>query len=258
MNRTIIFNADDWGLSQQIHQAIVSLHGERAIDAAGIMMGQDFTDQAVDYARNHPDLRVGIHLFATDRDCKPLGRDRWPFAWPEDLFINAAMGLPYVQAIALEQIRLQLAAYRDTRLPLHFVNSHYHFHAHRDFVDQTITAIREYFPHFDGWMRFGDSKPFPGSAYATGDLLFDLIEKKTFQESWTGLHNKTLWGMSSTFKNDAAQVAHAARQLGHGLHEFFFHPGRGKSLSEGSADYTALLELTKLFPQSERNLSALP
>ena len=254
MSRIILFNADDWGLSQGIHDSIVSLHRKRAIDAAGIMMGQKFTNMAVAYAKANPELRVGLHLFATDRDCKPLGRDRWPFGWPEDLFINTAMVLPHVQSIALGQVRAQLKAYHDTGLPLHFVNGHFHFHAHKDFSDQAIAAIHESFPDFKGWVRFGDSKPYPGSLFARGDLLFDLIEKHTFKLRWAGRCNDTLWGMSSTFENEAKQVATTAKLLGDGFHEFFFHPGRAQNLNSNGRDHAALMELVTHFPKSYRNL----
>jgi hypothetical protein len=168
------------------------------------------------------------------------------------------MNLQPVQAVALEQVRLQLAAYKQTKLPLRFVNSHFHFHANRDFSQQAIAAVREHFPNFKGWIRFGDSKPYPGSIFSATDGVGDLLEKQTFVMKWDGPCNDTLWGMSSTFKNDAATVARTARQLGEGFHEFFFHPGRAGSLAATGRDHAALIELAKTFPKSERNLSALP
>jgi predicted glycoside hydrolase/deacetylase ChbG (UPF0249 family) len=66
MPKIILFNADEWGLSAKIHDAIASLADRNAIDAAGIMVGQKFTQEAVEYAMANTNLKVGLHLFAND------------------------------------------------------------------------------------------------------------------------------------------------------------------------------------------------
>ena len=50
-HRRIAFIADDWGLSPRIHEAITHLAELDAIEGAGIMMGQEFTSSAVEWAR---------------------------------------------------------------------------------------------------------------------------------------------------------------------------------------------------------------
>ncbi|TLD69316.1 ChbG/HpnK family deacetylase [Phragmitibacter flavus] len=261
MSRIIVFNADDWGLSEPIHEAITQLHEKNAIDAAGIMMGQRYTQQAVNYARANPSLRVGLHLFASDRDCAPCSRPAWPRLWPEDILINTTLFLPHIQEIALAEVNAQLQAYKETGLPLHFINSHYHFHANHQFLELFAEQLEHQFPDFKGWLRLGETRLFPFAApdpvIATRDWLVDLMESRIFKQNWSGWHNDTLWGLDSTFENDASTIAAAIAKLGSGFHEFFFHPGRGRKLTDSSTDQTALLELVDLVPQIQRRVSAL-
>lgn len=262
MSKIIIFIADDWGLSRQIHDSISLLHQEKAIDAAAIMMGQAHTGEAVAYAKDHPDLRVGLHLFATDRDCRPCTMKQWPPFWPEDIFINTALSLPKVRGIVLAEVRAQLLAYRETGLPLHFLNSHFHFHAHHQLLDAVSNVLWEVFPDFKGWLRLGASRLFPanlpGPVLSARDWMADLIGSGIFAKTWAGRHNDTLWGLDATFQNDASQIAAAVASLEDGFHEFFFHPGRGKKLTDVSTDQAALLQLTTLVPQSRRHITGLP
>jgi hypothetical protein len=51
--------------------------------------------------------------------------------------------------------------------------------------------------------------------------------------------SNTLWGLGRSFRMQAREVADAARQLGAGLHEFYFHP---RSV-DNDADTQCLLEL---------------
>ena len=258
MSKIILFNADDWGLSQQIHDSITSLADQDAVDAAGIMMGQRFTTEAVEYAKAHPKLRVGIHLFANDPDCHPLTRQSWPRIWPPGLMLSISLGIPAFHDLILAEADAQLAAWKKTRLPLSFVNSHLNYHSNKHHLHEFIALVRKHFPRFNGWIRLGDAKFFEGSIMKRGDLALDLIEKGIFASSWEGRSNDTIWGTDSVFKNHAAQILGAVKSLGPGFHEFYFHPGRNKSLADDGADYQALLNLATQLPASARNVSLLP
>lgn len=263
MSRSILFNADDWGLSKGIHTAITTLADQKAIDAAGIMVGQRYTQDAVEYARANQDLLVGIHLFANDPDCRPLTRDRWPFLWPDSADLLGRLLLPFDTDLVLAEVRAQLQAYRKTGLRLNFINSHFHFHAHPKVDDGIREEIHKVFPDFSGWLRLGKIRLFPvgGVPVLQGipDKLSDWI-LGSLQEGggkWTGPRNDTLWGLDSTFKNNSTDILNAAQTLGDGFHEFFFHPGRGRSLQEDSTDQAALLELADKLPRSHRNVDSL-
>jgi len=257
MPRIILFNADDWGLSQQIHDDITDLHQAKAIDAAGIMMGQPFTDLAIDYARSNPSLITGIHLFASDSLCQPLSVESWPQIWPSDFWINTTVWLPSVETLIYRELDVQLAAWKKTGLPLRFVNSHFHIHANRGVFDKIAHKVREHFPDFTGWLRLGDSKPIRSGIPTLLDPVSNLIESNMFVRDWRGRNNDTLFGLDTTFHNTAADLLQVCEGLDDGFHEFFLHPGRGKSLSERGSDTKALFELTSDFPQSARNLSDL-
>jgi hypothetical protein len=258
VSKIILFNADDWGLSQRIHDSITSLADQNAIDAAGIMMGQRFTAKAVEYAKSNPDLRAGIHLFANDPDCHPLTRQSWPRIWPPGLMLPISLGFPAFHDLILAEADAQLAAWKDTDLPLSFVNSHMGYHSSKQHLHDFVSLIKKHFPDFNGWIRLGDVKFFEGSVMQRGDLALDLIEKGIFARSWEGRSNETIWGTDSVFKNNASQIVKAVKSLGPGFHEFYFHPGRNKSLADNGTDQQALLDLAIQLPQAARNVSQLP
>jgi hypothetical protein len=264
MPKIILFNADDWGLSAKIHQAITSLADQNAIDAAGIMVGQKFTREAVDYAKANEHLKVGLHLFANDPDCQPLTRDAWPPHWPGYFDFLGRLILPMDTDLILAEVRAQLLAYRETGLRLDFINGHFHFHAHPRVRKAIQHEIRQTFPRFTGWLRLGDIRLFPLGKIPRLQGIPDTLARTilgTLQRGsgdWTGLKNDTLWGLDSTFKNNAADITRVTQSLGDGFHEFFFHPGRGRHLTDDSTDHAALLELATRLPASARNVSLLP
>lgn len=264
MPKIILFNADDWGLSAKIHESITSLADRNAIDAAGIMVGQKHTRAAVDYARRNKTLKVGLHLFANDPDCRPLTRDRWPALWPGKIDLLGRLMLPFDTDLILAEVRAQLQAYRETALRLDFINSHFHFHAHPRVRDAIQHEIHQTFPDFAGWLRFGDIRLFPLGKIPRIQGIPDTLARTilgTLQGgngNWIGLKNDTLWGLDSTFRNAAADILHVADSLGDGFHEFFFHPGRGKYLTDDSTDHAALVDLATQLPAAARNVSRLP
>jgi chitin disaccharide deacetylase len=263
MSKSILFNADDWGLSRNIHKAITSLAEQRAIDAAGIMVGQRYTQDAVEYAKAHQDLLVGIHLFANDPDCRPLTRDRWPFLWPDSIDLLGRLIFPFDTDLILAEVRAQLHAYRKTGLRLNFINSHFHFHAHPKLDDEIREEIHKVFPNFSGWLRLGEVRLFPVGGIPILQDIPDTLSNwiiSSLQEGvgkWKGTRNDTLWGLDSTFRNNSSDILKAAESLDDGFHEFFFHPGRGKSLADKSTDQAVLVELAQLLPRSSRNISSL-
>lgn len=263
MPKIILFNADDWGLSAKIHAAVTSLADRNAIDAAGIMVGQKYTRDAVDYAMANRNLKVGLHLFANDPDCRPLTRDRWPPHWPGYFDFIVRLFLPIDTDLILAEVRAQLLAYRETGLRLDFINSHFHFHAHPRVHDRIREEIHSVFPEFSCWLRLGDIRLFPLGKATRLQNIPDTIARNILgalqrgNAEWTGLKNDTLWGLDSTFRNNAADILLVSATLGDGFHEFFFHPGRGRLLTDDSTDHAALLELASQLPASVRNVSLL-
>ena len=60
--RRLIVNADDFGRSHAINQAVIRAHREGILTTASLMVNESAADEAVALARENPDLGVGLHL----------------------------------------------------------------------------------------------------------------------------------------------------------------------------------------------------
>jgi hopanoid biosynthesis associated protein HpnK len=135
--RRLIVNADDFGRSPSINEAVIRAHREGILTSASLMVNEPASDAAVELARQNPRLGVGLHLTLV------LGRAALPpreipgLANARGEFTNspAAAGFGYFFRPGLreqlrQEIHAQFARFRATGLPLDHVNGHLHFHQH--------------------------------------------------------------------------------------------------------------------------------
>lgn len=72
--RAIIFNADDFGLSRKLNAGIIQAHRYGVVRSASLMSAAPAFADAVDLAREHTELDLGIHLaLTTVRPVLPAG-----------------------------------------------------------------------------------------------------------------------------------------------------------------------------------------
>jgi chitin disaccharide deacetylase len=133
----LIVNADDFGRSHSINEAVIRAHREGILTTASLMVNEAGYDEAVARARENPRLGVGLHLTLL------CGKSALP---PEKIpgLVNArgefsdkpiATGFRYFfQRGLCDQLRLEIQAqfqkFRATGLPLDHVNGHLHLHLH--------------------------------------------------------------------------------------------------------------------------------
>ena len=133
----LIVNADDFGRSHSINQAVIRAHQEGILTSASLMVNEPGFEEAVQLARNHPRLAVGLHLTLL------CGHSALPFEKIPGLVDSqrefsdspVAAGFRYFASPSLRaQLRDELAAqfekFRQTNLKLDHVNGHLHFHMH--------------------------------------------------------------------------------------------------------------------------------
>jgi len=135
--RRLIVNADDFGRSHSINQAVIRAHREGILTSASLMVNENGFDEAVKVAKENPKLGVGLHLTLLQ------GHSTLP---PEKIpgLVNslgefsespAGVGLNYFLKRNLrEQLRAETRAqfekFRSTGLLLDHVNGHLHLHLH--------------------------------------------------------------------------------------------------------------------------------
>lgn len=78
MNNKIIFNADDFGISLGVNQAIVKAYNEGVLNSASLMVNQKYAKDAVKLHKDMPNLALGLHVNLTNE---------YPAAKAEDIFL---------------------------------------------------------------------------------------------------------------------------------------------------------------------------
>jgi predicted glycoside hydrolase/deacetylase ChbG (UPF0249 family) len=73
MNRRIVINADDFGISSGVNQAVAQAHTDGVLTSTTIMANMPAADEAVEIAKQLPDLGVGVHLNLFEG--QPLSKD---------------------------------------------------------------------------------------------------------------------------------------------------------------------------------------
>ncbi|MGH8002897.1 MAG: hopanoid biosynthesis-associated protein HpnK [Brasilonema sp.] len=133
----VIINGDDFGFSHGVNQAIIKAHQEGVLTSTSLMVTGEAFDEAVELARAHPTLAVGLHLVLV------CGRAALPPSQIPHL-VDSAGNFPYsaprsglcyqfIQATHEElrrEIRTQLEKFRSSGLRLSHVDGHLHMHVH--------------------------------------------------------------------------------------------------------------------------------
>jgi hopanoid biosynthesis associated protein HpnK len=137
MERRLIVNADDFGLSPSVNEAVIRAYGEGILTTASLMVNEKGFDEAVKLAKKNSRLGVGLHLtLLTGRSALPPEKIAGLVS-PRGEFSNKpiATGFRYYFKSELhEQLRLEIHAqfekFHATGLPLDHVNGHLHLHLH--------------------------------------------------------------------------------------------------------------------------------
>jgi hopanoid biosynthesis associated protein HpnK len=135
--RRLIVNADDFGRSSDINEAVVEAHRAGILTSASLMVNEPAAAEAIAVARTHPSLGVGLHLVLV------AGRAALP---PGEIpgLVNAAGVFPdHAVRVGLRlffrrglrgqlerEIAAQFEAFAATGLPLDHVNGHLNLHLH--------------------------------------------------------------------------------------------------------------------------------
>jgi hopanoid biosynthesis associated protein HpnK len=135
--RRLIVNADDFGRSHSINEAVIRAHQDGILTTASLMVNEPGLDEAVALARQNPRLGVGLHL-ALSHGHSALPPEKIPgLVNGRGEFSNqpTATGFRYFMRRSLrEQLRREIDAqfekFRATGLALDHVNGHLHFHLH--------------------------------------------------------------------------------------------------------------------------------
>lgn len=135
--RRLVVNADDFGLSRTINEAVIRAHREGILTTASLMVNEASCGEAVELAKQNSSLGVGLHLTLL------MGHSALPQSEIPGLvnegqeFLNdpVKVGFRYFFHRGLreqlrKEIHAQFARFRATGLTLDHVNGHLHLHLH--------------------------------------------------------------------------------------------------------------------------------
>lgn len=137
LRRRLVVNADDFGLSAEVNEAVVRAHRDGVLTTASLMVSGECWEEAVELAHRNPRLGVGLHLVLV---CGRSVLAREHVAGLVDVhgkFSEEAVraGWRYffrrrLRAELEEEIGAQIARFRDTGLVMDHVNGHLNMHMH--------------------------------------------------------------------------------------------------------------------------------
>ena len=249
--RRLIVNADDFGRSASINEAVIRAHREGILTTASLMVNEVACDEAVALARENPRLGVGLHLTLLCGHAA-LPPERIPGLVNADRAFTdnpAGAGFRYFFQRGLrEQLRAEIHAqfqkFRATGLPLDHVNGHLHLHLHpvvfsilmEDAGRLGIERMRLTFDPFWLNLRLASGR----LAYrALHVLIFHplsarsrpVLRRRGFR------HTRVVFGLLQNAQVDEAYVLNLLDRLPAGDSELYSHP----SLDEFKNEFDALI-----------------
>lgn len=149
--RRVIITADDFGVSSAVNRAVIKGWQEGILTSASLMVTGAACDEAVDLARQNPDLQVGLHLTLVQGKSVlqqggfPALTDREGY-FPNDPVL-AGMRMFFIKPLH-RQLRNEIAAQIDrfiaTGLPLSHIDGHLNIHMHPTVFDLLCPLLAKY------------------------------------------------------------------------------------------------------------------
>jgi len=247
----LIVNADDFGRSRSVNEAVIRAHREGILTSASLMVNEPGFDEAVKLAKENPKLGVGLHLSLlcahsalSPEKIPGLVNDRGEFS-------NNPVGVGFryfFNRSLREQLRAEIHAqfekFRATGLPLDHVNGHLHLHLHptvfcilmEDAEKLGIRRMRLTRDCFWRSMRRARGRWFSRASHA---LIYEWLSQRTRKPlRQHGIrHAQISFGLLQNVRVDEEYILKLLPELPPGDSELYSHP----SLDEFKHEFDALV-----------------
>jgi chitin disaccharide deacetylase len=251
--KKIIVTGDDFGLALPVNEAIIEAHRRGILTAASLMVGERYFSDAVDRAKQHPSLRVGLHLTLVEG--RPVSDPRLV---PDLVDASGAFSIhlaragfkfffrPGVRRQLETEIRAQFEAFQKTGLALDHANAHNHMHLHPTLLklmlkvgkDYGLAAVRvPYEPPLRSWRA---ARKGIGSRFASSLFLWPWINlMKHLLRRAHIRYNNYFFGMADSGSMTADLAMRIIAHLPNGATELGFHPAtrRCEEIDRTMANY---------------------
>ncbi len=249
--RRLVVNADDFGRSDSINQAVIRAHREGILTSASLMVNEPAFEQAVSLARENPRLGVGLHLtLLCGHSALPPGRIPGLVNAQGEFTDNpAGAGFRYFFHRSLRpqleaEIQAQFARFRDTGLPLDHVNAHLHLHLHPTVFGLLLEAANQF---GITRLRLTFDPLRLNLRLASGRLAYRMLHAAIFHplsararpvlQARDIRHTQQVFGLLQNARVDETYVLGLLAHLPEGDSELYSHP----SLDECRHEFEALV-----------------
>jgi hopanoid biosynthesis associated protein HpnK len=234
----VILNADDFGASHSVNQAIMRAHRRGILTSTSLMVTGNAVDEAVTMAREAPALAVGLHVVVAGGRAA-LPPDQIPHIVDRDGIFPAdpmRAGLRYAFSRAAQpelaaELDAQFERFAATGLPLSHVDSHMHMHVHPAVFRLLLPLAEAHgarglrLPRDDFWISMSYSRQRAGlkALWAT---IFGLLSRRC-ADNLDGHHLKVahrVYGLMQTGQMREGYVLRLLGQLQAPTAEIYFHP----------------------------------
>lgn len=236
--RRLIVNADDFGRTSAINQAVIEAHRRGILTSASLMVNGAAADEAVRLARKHPTLAVGLHLALTNGKATLSQREIPGLIDPFGNFSNSAFrsGVRYWFKSALRpqlkaEISAQVGKFRSFDLPLDHLNGHQNIHLHPTVLDLIIEHRGEW--QIDRIRLTRDPREIDDDIGTNGwwyrkthSLIFDALGRRSrplLRENFLRFTDR-VFGLLQNDRVDTSYLRELLPRLPTGLSELYCHP----------------------------------
>jgi hopanoid biosynthesis associated protein HpnK len=244
-------NADDFGRSRSINQAVIRAHKEGILTSASLMVNEPAFEEAVELAKANPTLGVGLHLTLLCGH-STLPPDQIPgLVNSNSEFTNSPAGAGFryfFNSNLREQLRNEIHAqfhkFRQTGLPLDHVNGHLHLHLHptvfgllmANAAELGIERLRLTFDPFRLNLKIASGHFFYRVLHATIYHLLSARARRPLQSRQIR-HTCHVFGLLQNARVDEDYISRLLPCLPAGDSELYSHP----SLDEFMDEFRALI-----------------
>jgi len=250
--KLLVINADDFGLSESVNDAIGDAWQAGNLTSATLMVNAPATAHAVAKLRDLPGLGVGLHFNLTQG--MPLSKAAFRagladessgFCARRDLLAAAFLRRGAGAAIR-EELQAQYQRMQDMGLTPTHIDSHQHIHAVRPVFVAVADFCRERdLPLRIPWVAAPLAGPGPGRSarrlLLRGMLAAAMAGRRGGLRCSDSLTSIFDLGQSNPEPGDA-YYARLLDRLGGGLHELMVHPARSATAMQGLTRIGAISE----------------
>ncbi|MEO5804052.1 MAG: hopanoid biosynthesis-associated protein HpnK [Verrucomicrobiota bacterium] len=237
-SRRLIVNADDFGRSTSINQAVVRAHREGILTSASLMVNEPAFDEAVCLAKQNPKLGVGLHLsLVCGTSALPL--EKIPGLINSvnhfsDYAVASGMKfffLPRLKPQLHDEIEAQFQKFHATGLLLDHVNGHLNIHLHP-------VVFKILLENADRWairhLRLTSDPLVLNFKLASGNIFYRISHALIYQSlsNWARpklqqkniRHTRGVFGLLQNGRVDEKFLMNLLSELPSGDSELYSHP----------------------------------